>query len=92
MIISNINGRKLPDTFAGRKATSTIRAVNRIATLVHVDTRAVQMREKLTQYKEESEKVRHFPRIFGNFDLKRILLQEVLEVCLFLVQISDDGA
>jgi len=43
-----------------RKATSTIRAVNRMATLVHVDHHvdhhAVQMRERLTQYKEESEK------------------------------------
>jgi len=39
-----------------RKATSTIRAVNRMATLVHADGNAVQMREKLNQYKEESEK------------------------------------
>ena len=29
-----------------------------MATLVHVDHHAVQMREKLTLYKEESEKVR----------------------------------
>lgn len=28
-----------------------------MATLVHLDNSAVQMREKLTQYKEESEKV-----------------------------------
>lgn len=41
----------------GRKATSTIKAINRMATLAHVDPGAAQMREKLTQYKEESEKV-----------------------------------
>jgi serine/threonine protein kinase len=39
-----------------RKATSTIRAVNRMATLVNVDNKAVNMRKQLDQFKEESEK------------------------------------
>ena len=50
----------LVDFVTGRKATSTIRAVNRMATLVHSDNGAAQMREKLNEYKEESEKVCYF--------------------------------
>jgi len=45
-----------------------------MATLVHVDTHAVQMREKLTQYKEESEKVRRSIHKFGYVGLKCVLL------------------
>jgi hypothetical protein len=51
---------RLVDFVTGRKATSTIRAVNRMATLVHSDNGAAQMREKLNEYKEESEKVCYF--------------------------------
>ena len=63
-----------------------------MATLVHVDTHAVQMREKLTQYKEESEKVRSSPHIFGVVGLKHIILQEIPQVCFSLVRLSVDGA
>ncbi|KAF8964827.1 kinase-like domain-containing protein [Flammula alnicola] len=37
-----------------RKATSTIKAVNRMAILAHADSGLAQMRENLNQYKEES--------------------------------------
>lgn len=46
----------------GRKATSTIKAVNRMAILAHADTSgAAKMREEVNKYKEESEKVRWLP-------------------------------
>ncbi|KAF9559773.1 Pkinase-domain-containing protein [Agrocybe pediades] len=40
-----------------RKATSTIKAVNRMALLAHADTGLNQMRDNLNKYKEESAKV-----------------------------------
>ena len=43
----------------GRKATSTIKAVNRMAILAHADVSgAAKMRAEVNKYKEESEKVR----------------------------------
>ena len=44
--------------FVGRKATSTIKAVNRMASLAHADSHMAQMRENVNMYKEESARVR----------------------------------
>ena len=46
-------------SFVGRKATSTIKAVNRMASLAHHDHLVVvEMRENVNKYKEESARVR----------------------------------
>lgn len=42
----------------GRKATSTIKAVNRMASLAHHDHHASEMRRDVNMYKEESARVR----------------------------------
>ncbi|KAJ3487230.1 hypothetical protein NLJ89_g11735 [Agrocybe chaxingu] len=42
--------------FTGRKAASTIKAVNRMAILAQADPNLVKMREDLNMYKEESAK------------------------------------
>jgi hypothetical protein len=44
----------------GRKATSTIKAVNRMASLAHHDHHASEMRRDVNMYKEESARVRRF--------------------------------
>ena len=55
-----------------------------MATLVHLDNSAVQMRETLTQYKEESEKVRITSQNFAGVILNHYA-QENLEVGMVMV-------
>ena len=45
---------------AGRKATLTITAVNRMGSLARKDSNVTQIRENLNQYKEESARVWRF--------------------------------
>ena len=44
-------------SITGRKATSTIKAVNRMTILVQSDSPLAQMREDINKYKEESARV-----------------------------------
>lgn len=66
----------------GRKAAHSIRAVNRMATLAHVehDPGRAQMREDIYKYKEESAKVCWSFSVTSFMRL--IAFQETLEVCI----------
>ncbi|KAF8873792.1 kinase-like domain-containing protein [Gymnopilus junonius] len=52
-VMKAFNAKKL-----WRKATSTIKAVNRMTILAHADNSLAQMRDDLNKYKEESARVR----------------------------------
>ena len=78
-------GMEMTETvvFVGRKATSTIKAVNRMASLAHADNHMAQMRENVNMYKEESARVRFCLASFRVTDEFVLNLQENLEVCYF---------